>query len=206
MPTPSPTVSYFPSETLSETPSQSPSTTSSSEPSTQPSAYRGEPTHNIVGSDSYLISDGCSSSSLEDMIFDGSTDEFVCERALNSTFQIIVWPKLKNPSIVEKLRVYADHNCSQCDPVDYVIEGREGDSDDWTVISSGDLPWVDEVPLRNEEGISIDNSTYEHGDESLSFTEVIFESRVSIAVDAYCVSVQYDVLCYFDFVVLHLQG
>ena len=179
MPTPSPTVSYFPSETLSETPSQTPSITSSSEPSNQPSAYRGESTNNIVGSDSYIISDGCSSSSSEDMIFDGSTDGFVCERALNSSFQIIMWPKLRNPSIVEKIRVYADHNCSQCDPVDYVIEGRDGNFDDWAVISSGDLPWIDEVPLRNEEGISIYNSTYEHGDELLSFTEVIFEGKVS---------------------------
>jgi hypothetical protein len=82
----------------------------------------------------------------------------------------IITPNLVNPSIVEKLRIYADDNCIECDAVQYMIQGWA--ENEWVLISSGDLPWKSVEPPRNDAGVSIRNSTYDHGDESLSFTEI----------------------------------
>jgi hypothetical protein len=160
----------------------------SSAPSLQPSQYGGEPTNSIGGSNTNVTSFGCQLNSSANLILDGTTNEFICNDGFNSTTTrrilaekgFIITPNLTNPSVVEKLRVYADHNCSGCDPIEYLIEGWDNEKK-WMLISTGDLPWIDEVPDRNAEGQSIDNSSYEHGDEALSFTEVKFNNSIAFS-------------------------
>lgn len=183
-PSSSPTVTSVPSSGPSSIPSNLPS----SQPSIQPSKYAGEPTNSIGSLDTVVSTFGCSSNSNVNMIFDGTTNEYVCEGGDNSNSTrmlveqgFVISPNLTNPSIVEKLRVYADSSCSECDPVEFVLEGTSDqnldDDIEWKLISNGELPWVDdEDPARNGEDISILASTYAHGDEALSFTEVTFNN------------------------------
>jgi hypothetical protein len=155
-------------------------------PSSSPieTIYNRQPTNSIANKASTVSSFGCPSpppDAVVDLVFDGTTDEFVCDtsgsfnggRSLEGTAFFI---EPTNPSIVEKLRIYANNDCSGCDPVEYTLKGW---ADQWVEISSGALPWKDEDPPRNNEtSKSIQDSTYEHGDDSLSYTEVTFENTI----------------------------
>jgi len=174
-----PSLSLIPTELYrpSATPSQS------SNPSAPPSEpeFAGDLTNSILNPGTDVSSFGCSSSTSADLIFDGTTKEFTCDEqaSLNPTRRLldqgfILTPNLANPSIVEKLRVYAGHSCSECNAVKYTIQGWA--ENEWLLISSGDLPWRSEEATRNDPGKSITNSTYDHGDEALSFTEIILSN------------------------------
>lgn len=185
-PTMEPSSSLIPTELYrpSATPSQS------SNPSAPPSEHTiaGDITNSILNPGTTVSSFGCSSSTpAEDLIFDGTTKEFTCDEqdSLNPTRRItdqgfIITPNLANPSIVEKLRVYAGHSCSDCDAVTYTIQGWA--ENEWVLISSDDLPWRSEEPTRNDPGKSITNSTYDHGDEALTFTEIILNNSIAFSM------------------------
>ncbi|KAL7504699.1 hypothetical protein ACHAXN_002285 [Cyclotella atomus] len=180
-PSSSPTISSHPSSE----PSSLPSLVPSSLPSLQPSEYKGEPTNSVGGQDVFVSAIACpSSNSSASKIFDGTTDEFICHPDNSTTRRLVqsgfwISPNLTNPSIVEKLRIYAGHDCIQCDAVEYSLLGSLASSvseNGWNIISSGVLPWINDEPARNDKGAAIKNSSYEHGDESLSFTEITFNN------------------------------
>ena len=70
-------------------------------------------------------------------------------------------------SIVKKIRVYNSNKCKFCDPTSYQIEGRNSESEDWKIISSGEIRLSRN---RNQQGIPI-TSTYENGDLTRKFGE-----------------------------------
>jgi hypothetical protein len=182
LPTPSPSVSWGPSSIPSQTVSDAPS--ESSLPSMQPSEYKGEPTNSVGKQGIFVSAIECpSSNSSTSMIFDGTIEEFICQTDNSNTRRLVqsgfnISPNLTNPSVVEKLRIYAGHDCMQCDAVEYTLFGSLSSSvleDGWEIISSGELPWINDEPARNGEGVTV-NSSYEHGDKALSFTEVTFNN------------------------------
>lgn len=86
-------------------------------------------------------------------------------------------------SLVKKIRVYANTNCTGCDPVKYKVLGSRSNSCGASMhsrklnvmlIAEGTLPWInDEVVPRNPVNTTI-FSTYESGDNSQIYTEVEF--------------------------------
>lgn len=92
--------------------------------------------------------------------------------------------KTEKLSVVTKLRVYSNTDCEGCDPVTYEIVGIDSDLVE-TASSSGNLPWIsDENVPRNPPGVTI-ISSFESGDDSLTFTEVNFQNI--LAFDTYAV-------------------
>lgn len=88
--------------------------------------------------------------------------------------------KTDDPSIVTKLRVYANIDCISCDPITYDIVGVSSDASSnlrrmtETSIASGTLPWSEDQDVpRNPPDVQV-QSTFESGDKDLSFTEVEF--------------------------------
>lgn len=73
------------------------------------------------------------------------------------------------------------------DIVSYTMEGRINATAPWTLVHQGDLPWLDAEwngpeMVRNVNGLQI-NSTYDSGDESLTFTEVRYHGHSDAYLD-----------------------
>jgi len=111
---------------------------------------------------------------------DGTTDRYYCDRTdmHNDTTGIIVAPEHGKLSIAKSLRLYASDRCQNCDPVNYILEGRTDATAPWDEIASGELPLIADGLGRNSGGLQI-NSTYAGGDSNLSYTEVHFHSNIA---------------------------
>jgi hypothetical protein len=74
---------------------------------------------NIFDTGSSVTSFGCNNSNTSNYALDKSTNKFVCDRTnlLNEPAGLVIKPFHKRLSIAEGLRVYANNDCSQCDPV-----------------------------------------------------------------------------------------
>ena len=81
-------------------------------------------------------------------------------------------------SVAQALRVYAHNNNPDSDPTSYILEGRLDSSSAWTVISQGNLPWINGSPTRNARG-QVVSSTYESGDANLVYTEVSLPGKLA---------------------------
>uniref|UniRef100_A0A6V2KAH0 DUF1501 domain-containing protein n=1 Tax=Ditylum brightwellii TaxID=49249 RepID=A0A6V2KAH0_9STRA len=81
-----------------------------------------------------------------------------------------LWPY----SIVQGIRVYTPHNGHGRDPMQFIVEGRNGDTEGWSVIALGDLGLTTE---RNPAGTPI-NSSPSAPDTSLVHDEVLFQNTV----------------------------
>jgi hypothetical protein len=86
-------------------------------------------------------------------------------------------------SVSKKLRVYANTNCAECNPVKYKVVGSTSSSFDASmhsrmlkefVIAEGTLPWIDDEDVRKNPNNTLIESTYESGDNKLIYTEVDF--------------------------------
>ena len=135
------------------------------------------------------------------LAIDGTTASYSCNggSTFNKKGKIIALAaergfevKTDKLSIVTKLRVYANSNCKGCDPINYKIVGVSPDESrylrrlDEIVISTGTLPWVglEDVPRNPPDATIV--STFESGDDSLSYTEVTFDNEA--AFDDYIVT------------------
>ena len=96
------------------------------------------------------------------------------------TPHIIVTPDHGKSSIVKALRLYTAENCMNCDPTEFILEGRNGDTSPWIHIREGEFPGIAGGLDRNPVDLQI-NSTYASGDTDLSFVEVHFHTNI----DAY---------------------
>lgn len=155
------------------TPTQSPSVSpTTASPSAAPTLNE---VANIFDMESYVSVLSCNSyANMLPRAIDGSTDKFVCDRTgIEDTdpASLIFVPSHNKVSVANALRVYSHNDCSGCDPVTYLLEGRSGPSASWSVISSGDLPWNNAAPSRNYQGQEV-VSSFEAGDTNLIFTEV----------------------------------
>ena len=150
---------------------------SSNAPSNSPSQEGTISVANILDADAQITTFGCAPTSEEfpfSNAFDVTTNKSVCIKngGADADVGMVVAPSHGQFSIVEGIRVYADDSCSGCDPVTYKIEGRKNEVDDWTIVSEGIFPWIDDdAAARNPEDTAI-SSTYESGDGALSFSEV----------------------------------
>jgi hypothetical protein len=143
--------------------------------------FRGEVAASIFGRDSILISFGCRDPTRKETYraIDQTTEKFFCERSsLHDVAGIIVSPPPQRMSIAKGIRLYTHNNCPNCDVVSYILEGRKDDGSDWTVISEGDLPWINTPSPRNAWGKVIDSS-FDRGDTNLHFTSVDFTSNTN---------------------------
>jgi hypothetical protein len=136
----------------------------------------GNLVNNVIDKESAVIAFGCiEGDNVIRRAFDATTEKFFCTKTDGATEHgIVVTPS--QASIVKSLRVYAHNNCPNCDAVTYRVEGRVDSGDAWVEIGGGSLPWVDTVPDRNPRWLDI-NSSYESGDASLTFTEVLFPTN-----------------------------
>jgi hypothetical protein len=131
---------------------------------------------------------GCSTSNPPQLAIDGTTQTFACsgssfsmkKAATDKGFEV----QTEKLSIITKLRVYANVDCEDCDPISYSIVGVSSNSSYLrrlaeTTIATGVLPWAGEenVP-RNPPNVSI-ISSFQSGDTSLSFTEVEFQNQLA---------------------------
>jgi hypothetical protein len=87
------------------------------------------------------------------------------------------------PSIVTKLRVYANTVCEGCDPITYKVVGIASSSYlrrlEETTLQEGNLPWINEKNVtRNPTNVTI-VSTFQNPDKSLSYTQVVFANDKS---------------------------
>lgn len=89
----------------------------------------------------------------------------------------------KKKSVGKKLRVYANTNCTECNPVKYKVVGSTSTSFDASmhsrmlqefVIAEGTLPWIDNEDIPKNPLNTVIKSTYESGDNKLIYTEVEF--------------------------------
>lgn len=131
---------------------------------------------NIFYENSVASTFGCGSFIPARYSFDKTTNKFICTKG-SFDQGIIVSPSHYRNSIAEKIRVYANNNCENCDPITYKIEGRGSDSGPWNLVAKGDFSWGDNPP-RNPASTEI-SSTYFYGDASLTFTEASFPNSVS---------------------------
>ena len=89
----------------------------------------------------------------------------------------VLSPFHKQLSNVHGIRVYSGKRYPSRDPVTYVLEGRVDPGSPWQLISEGDFPWIaDSTPPRNPSG-NFMYSTYENGDSSRTFTEVVIPAH-----------------------------
>ena len=178
------------------------------EPSVSPTPDPGVPVANVA-TNGTATSVGCDidPEAPPQLAIDGTTAQFSCGSFGGGTFDIgggtLSVKKMKKkgihphrglqdtnkgfevqtekPSIVTKLRVYANVDCISCDPISYEIIGIRPDATSnlrrmtETVIAGGSLPWSDEFVPRNPPNVKV-QSTFESGDEDLSYTEVEFEN------------------------------
>lgn len=137
----------------------------------------------FVGDDVETL--GCDPATDPENAFDGIISSYQCRLDIDDTTadELVVSNK-RRLSVAETLRVYANDDCYDCDPVSFKVEGRGGDNcyrinaadvaDDvalagvepFKLIRKGTLPWSDafaaEVP-RNAAGATV-SSTYADGD------------------------------------------
>ena len=128
----------------------------------------------ILDKDSNIQSFGCRDPTHREIqrALDQTTEKFFCERSsLHDVAGIIVSPSHQKVSMAKGVRIYTQNNCNKCDVVSYILEGRMDDESDWSVISEGELSWIDEPLSRNSWGKAI-KSTFEFGDTSFHFAYV----------------------------------
>lgn len=144
---------------------------------TVPLWENAEPVTNILDVGSTTTSFGCSNSNSGNNALDGATTKYVCDRdgLLEEPTGLIITPSHHRPSTAEGLRVYANNNCTGCDPVSFLFEGRVDSTSAWVTIREGDLPWKTETSFPRNQVLGMDiSSTYTSGDISLNYTEVSF--------------------------------
>lgn len=140
---------------------------------------KGKKVASIIGKDSTVTSFGCRESTHKetDRAIDRTTEKFFCERSsLHTVAGIVMSPPARRTSIAKGLRLYAQNNCPKCDVVSYKLEGRIDDDSNWSLISEGDLPWIDSPLPRNAWGDDIE-STFDRGDTKFHLTSVDFSSN-----------------------------
>lgn len=178
-PSESPSTSTHPSSSPSIKPTTIPS--SSSQPSGAPSSRPSEnrvTVANVLAEIRAVEHFGCLNDDVSWRVFDGTTDEYECERNdLETATQLAfsqIFYELK--SIPKALRVYSASSSKDSDPIKYRLEGRLSNSDPldqgWVVISEGTLPWSDNFE-RNPSGLTIE-STFNQGDTRRHYTQVEF--------------------------------
>lgn len=77
------------------------------------------PVSSVLDSGSDVTVFGCDNADTRNYALDMSTDNFVCDRRnlLNQPTGLLIKPSHKRLSIAEGLRVYANNDCMDCDPV-----------------------------------------------------------------------------------------
>ena len=150
-----------------DAPSSSPTSVPTAEP-THTSAPTGESklvaVNSIIGFDTGTTLDRCVKA------IDGTTNRCTISRNEFESKELAGFVAVATSgksSIVKKIRVYNSDNCKFCDPTSYQIEGRNSESEDWKIISSGEIRLSRK---RNQQGIPI-TSTYENGDLTRKFGE-----------------------------------
>jgi hypothetical protein len=174
-PTTSPTLS--PSGSPTKKPSVSPSTSPTDNP-TADLPDNGVLVNTIFSVGSPVENFGCNNTHKNANAIDGKTSKYLCDRDgyHDVSNGIIVSPSHAQMSIAKKLRIYAQNNCNNCDPVSYTLAGRVDFNSEWVDIAAGNFDWIDAPLSRNDQHLQI-TSTYEHGDGNHSFTEVEFHSN-----------------------------
>lgn len=113
------------------------------------------------------------------LLFNGRITDFTCFPPNNSPLELSAVSG--TASIAQGIRVYANTNDPNYDPINYVVEGRIR-NDPWTLISRGtfDSTWTAAppagVPIRNFQNTPI-NSSYLTRDTSLSGGEAFFPTN-----------------------------
>ena len=107
---------------------------------------------------------------------DENTNPMKCTKT-GGPLGFVLSPFHKQLSNVHGIRVYSGKRYPSRDPVTYVLEGRVDPGSPWQLISEGDFPWITQSnPPRNPSG-NFMYSTYENGDSSRTFTEVVIPAH-----------------------------
>ena len=185
-PSASPTLS--PSTTPTKSPSISPSTSPTKSPSLSPSVSpTGSPTADLpdngtlvanILQGSAATSFGCLNSPNVGRVWDGTTNKYWCDRtgmhAYTTGLEFVT--SSGQMTIPKAIRLYTANGCKDCDPREYILEGRVDAVSPWVEISSGDFPGIAGGLDRNAQGLDI-VSTYEEPDPNLVVSEVPFPSH-----------------------------
>ncbi len=103
---------------------------------------------------------------------DPTTEKYTCKQIHTEPTGLVMAPAHGKQSIAKAMRLYTANNCANCDCVEYKLEGRVDSASSWQEIGSGDVS----TPIgRNARGLDI-VSTFESGDDSLSYAAVDFPS------------------------------
>ncbi len=89
----------------------------------------------------------------------------------------VLSPFHKQLSNVHGIRVYGSKHYPSRDPVTYVLEGRVDPGSPWQLISEGDFPWINQSNPPRNPSRKFMYSTYENGDSSRTFTEVVIPAH-----------------------------
>ena len=144
------------------------------------------PVASVVGKSSTITLFGCdSSNSFKAM--DENTNPITCAKT-GGPVGFVLTPFHKQLSNVHGIRVYGSKNYPEYDPVTYVLEGRVDAGSPWQMVSQGDFPWIHESNPRRNGSRNFMYSTYESGDSSRTFTEIVipghdgayFEYKVTV--------------------------
>jgi len=187
-PTLSPSISptKAPTDSPTVSPTKSPSESPSENPTANPTADLPDDGTlvNTLFSGSSVTDFGCAGDPKGWKARDGTTIKFGCDRtdmhdpSLSVDITgLIFTPKHLSSSIPKALRLYPSNSCQNCDPLNYILEGRvDAGTGPWVVISEGDFPLIAEGLGRNPEGLPI-SSSYGSGDPNLHYTQVEFHSN-----------------------------
>jgi len=85
----------------------------------------------------------------------------------------IATPSTPRKSIIKKLRIYTNAQNRDFDPKQYVISGRNSESDPWTEIAAFDKVLT---RRRNKHANIAIVSTFESGDSARNYDEVIVDN------------------------------